>query len=387
MAKEIGSGQSRDAVLLRFFVAAVLFTLTAGAAWGAYLLWRIGSSGSFTAISLYSVNTHGHAQVMGWVGLFVMGFAHLAFPRFSGVKLRHPGLAKLSFVVMTGGILARIAGGLLWDRLPGLVAGTAGSAAEIVAVGLFIFVLFRTLRKAKAARKIRPYIGASVLWFLAATIYSGIHFFNTATAPTAEALVRIVALWQAPLRDIQIYGFAMLMILGVSLRLLPASYGVPETSRRKSRAALLLLNAGILGGGVFYVAFFITGLRTAALLRTASSMAILGTVLWLVLPWRLWSKGIKDRRGGRKFVRAAYLWLVISLIMVVLLPLYNALSGTGFSHAYFGAARHAVTVGFITMMILGVSSTENGGADCCSFSPSKGADNIRDRNIGDLGYW
>ena len=44
-----------------------------GAAWGALLLLRIAASGSFVSISLQEVNAHGHAQIFGWIGLFVMG--------------------------------------------------------------------------------------------------------------------------------------------------------------------------------------------------------------------------------------------------------------------------------------------------------------------------
>ncbi len=42
--------------------------------------------------------------------------------------------------------------------------------------------------------------------------------------------------------------------------------------------------------------------------------------------------------------------------MLALFPLYNRLTGQAFSHAFLGAYRHALTVGFISMMILGVSS-------------------------------
>ena len=40
----------------------------------------------------------------------------------------------------------------------------------------------------------------------------------------------------------------------------------------------------------------------------------------------------------------------------MLLPAYDFAVGVAFSHAYFGAYRHAFTVGFISMMIVGVSS-------------------------------
>ena len=63
-----------DTIYRRFFKAGVAVILTAGAVWGAFLLLRIGAGRSFTAISIHDINAHGHAQIFGWVGLFVLGF-------------------------------------------------------------------------------------------------------------------------------------------------------------------------------------------------------------------------------------------------------------------------------------------------------------------------
>src|SRR5690606_6681679 len=38
------------------------------------------------------------------------------------------------------------------------------------------------------------------------------------------------------------------------------------------------------------------------------------------------------------------------------LPVYQAVSGLPFSHAYYGAIRHAITVGFISLMIMGFAA-------------------------------
>jgi Domain of unknown function (DUF1858)./NnrS protein. len=56
-------------------------------------------------------------------------------------------------------------------------------------------------------------------------------------------------------------------------------------------------------------------------------------------------------------------WFIVATAMLVFTPIYNFgiyMPVTGshvpFSHAFFGAYRHALTVGFIMMMIVGVSS-------------------------------
>jgi len=72
-------------------------------------------------------------------------------------------------------------------------------------------------------------------------------------------------------------------------------------------------------------------------------------------PWRLWRQLPEPDRTG-KFVRAAYAWLGVSLAMLLLTPAYQWLAGVDFSHAYFGATRHAITVGFVSLMIMGMAA-------------------------------
>jgi hypothetical protein len=48
--------------------------------------------------------------------------------------------------------------------------------------------------------------------------------------------------------------------------------------------------------------------------------------------------------------------LLVAGVLLVLEPLHLRFIGQPFSHAYTGAIRHAVTVGFISQMILGVGA-------------------------------
>lgn len=57
-----------------------------------------------------------------------------------------------------------------------------------------------------------------------------------------------------------------------------------------------------------------------------------------------------------KFIRAAHKWLIISCTMMPFVPLYGVLTNQVFAHTYMGSHRHAFTAGFISLMIMGVSS-------------------------------
>src|SRR5919197_1131479 len=105
------SAESVNETIYRpFFKAGIAVVLTLGAVWGAYLLLRIGLTGHFAAAGLHEVNAHGHAQIFGWVGLFVLGFAYQAFPRFKHAALACPRLAHASLGLMLTGLVGRSVG-------------------------------------------------------------------------------------------------------------------------------------------------------------------------------------------------------------------------------------------------------------------------------------
>lgn len=356
-----------DTIYRPFFKAGIALTLSLGAVWGAYLLIRIALNGSFRAAGLHEVNAHGHAQIFGWVGLFVMGFAYQAFPRFKHTTLAHPNLALFSFGLMLVGIVGRsllepAAAAMAWAG----PAAVAASILEVIAIALFIAVLTATWRASgKPPAFYDYYIFSSLAWFFLQAIYETAYYAATLQASGQDELVGLVATWHGALRDAQIHGFALLMILGVSQRIFHHFYDLPTPNRRLSLAALVCLNCAVVGemlglifhawGGLVWV-----GVWYVSVLVLAATVAV------LVWNWRIFTPaGDSDRT--LKFLRAAYVWLLISLAMLVLLPVHmfglipwlasgSEAAQMHFSHAYFGAIRHAVTVGFISLMIVGVSS-------------------------------
>ncbi|HEY7158273.1 MAG TPA: NnrS family protein, partial [Gemmataceae bacterium] len=356
-----------DTIYRPFFKAGMAVTLTLGALWGAYLLLRIAVNGSFRAAGLHEINAHGHAQIFGWVGLFVMGFAYQAFPRFKHTTLSHPNLALVSLWLMLTGLLGRsvlepLSGVLAWAG----PAAVASSTLEIAAIVLFVAILAATWRASgKPLAFYDYYILCSLVWFIVQAVYESVYLAATLHVGGREELITLVATWQGALRDVQIHGFALLMILGVSQRLFHHFYGLPAPNQRLSRVALVCLNAALVGEVLGLILHRLTGPAWIALWY-ASVLVLAGTVAALVWNWRIFAAPAEPDRT-LKFLRAAYLWLLASLAMLVLLPVHQHLllpwlapdseaARLHFSHAYFGAIRHAVTVGFISLMIVGVAA-------------------------------
>lgn len=359
--------QPGDTIYRPFFKAAIALVLTVGAAWGALLLMRISQAGSFTAVSIREINAHGHAQIFGWVGLFVMGFAYQAFPRFKHGELSHPRLARATLWMMLGAITVRCLTEPLLERWPGLAPlGVAAGPVEVAAVALFIGIIAASWRRSgKRLEFYDWFIVSALFWFLFQTVYESLYFAATAFAATRDELLKLLALWQAPLRDFQIHGFALLMILGVSLRLFPQFYATRRPSKRLALAALAVLNVSVAAEAAGLILMRASGHRWVALWY-AGALGLFVCCTLLVRDWRIF-RPCADADRSLKFMRTAYVWLLLSLAMLVLLPFHqfvllrhfapeSAAAKMGFSHAFYGAIRHAITVGFVSMMIVGVAA-------------------------------
>ena len=361
-----------DSIYRRFFKAGIVVIMTAGAVWGAVLLLRIGFKGSFTALSVHEINAHGHAQIFGWVGMFVMGFAYQAFPRMKHTHLWRPDLANITFYLMVFGVFARALGEPLFHITMFRELAMAANLAEIAAIGLFITIILKTLSKSgKRLERHDGFVLAAIAFFFLQAVYDlGLLYGTTAPGITTDRLVFLVSVYQAPLRDLQIHGFAMLMILGVGLRMFPALFGLHTPKRDFVRVALVLLVVTVFGEAVSFICMRRYGgsWATGGLFVSVLLLAI--TSIGLTLRWGLLAKPTEVDRSI-KFVRVGVAWLHTSMFMLVLTPVYmrvvlpafESLSAggrrateIGFSHAYGGAARHAITVGFISLVILGMAA-------------------------------
>ncbi len=347
----------QDYIYRRFFKAGIAIAITLGVLWGAINLLQIALNGSFLQLGLLpAIHAHAHAMVYGWVGLFVMGFAYQSFPRFKNTKLWRPDLANLSFYLMLSGIVLRVAAEMLQPALIGLVLGGISAALELPAVGLFVTILYRTARQSiEPPSKYEKFIFASAFWLAVGSVLSQIFFFAKATAGSERDLVMRIATIDGPLRDIQVLGFAAFIIVGVSQRFVPMVYGLARPRRDRLTLIFFLMTISLVLSVSSYVGLLTTyqpafaiGLETAYLLMP----------VWAILLARQLGIFSRPSQPDRtfKFVRAAYLWLLISCFMIPFLLPYSNATGQLFAHAYLGAYRHAYTVGFISLMIMGVSS-------------------------------
>lgn len=350
--KQFSEVTLEDSIYRRFFLSAILVVLTFGATWGALLLWEIGVKHSFQSVSIDQVNAHAQAQVYGWMGLFIMGFAAQAFPRFWHASLWKPKLATANLVLMLIGIVLSSAGTTAgsWSWWGGIAC--LGTALELLAVSVFSLQIYMTHKISN--HKTEPYIlfiYSALVWFVLSTSFDLARQIFMALASDIGERRFFISVLQPALRDMQFHGLAICMILGVSLRTLPHFFDAPRPSARLSLVVLGLVNAAVATEVIIELSTNVAGQEALKQALILPHLALLiGSVLFAA-SFRLWVP-FPEKDRSSKFIRTAYLWLILSFAMLCAMPSIG-LSSNSAIHAYQGSVRHALTVGFVSLMIMG----------------------------------
>lgn len=343
-----------------FFITALIVMLSSGAAWGCWFLWQIAVSGKVTGVSLHAINAHAQTVIYGFLGLFIMGFAYQAFPRLWKHSLFAPALAKpVLAMTVTGMILLAMAELHSGNPLAmGMV--TVGGVLQFMGVGTFVVQLVKTFQLGRT-----PLLAttATILvaagFFLLSTVLSTWHTYNLITTQTKYEAIYFTSVYQPSLRYIQLHGMTLLMILGVASRLLPSFFTIARPSERKMWIVLIAITVAVLGESAIFITFRLTENPKIAAFLLIPWLVLLISCASLVWSWKLW-RPLQDESGRiermGKFVRIAFAWLIVSLVMTIAQPLWSHMVGTYFSHAWYGASRQAFTVGFATMMIIGFTA-------------------------------
>lgn len=356
------SSSIADTIYRPFFLAGIATVLTLGCMWGAINLLTIGVKETFSGVNYSWVLAHGHAMVFGFVGFFIMGFAYQAFPRFKHASLWRPRLAFSALPLMIAGILFQTIAHLLSP--PSLSLEIVAATLQLISVIIFGTAITMTARLARKPESYDRFVYAALGWFVVAAIANPVIFSLFELAGTRSQLLFNLATFNIPYRDVQLLGIAVVMILGVSLRLLPHAYGLREPSRAWQSFLFWGVNGSIAAGVILFTAGMAGSNHSLLAIHWLTTIVLLAAAIVTPFQYRMFGAVPESERDrGLKFIRAAYVWFIVATAMLVFTPIYNfgiyvpvTGSAVPFSHAFFGAYRHALTVGFIMMMIVGVSS-------------------------------
>ncbi|MDO8136332.1 MAG: DUF1858 domain-containing protein [Candidatus Brocadiales bacterium] len=332
-----------DTIYTRYVKTALVLSLTVGCTFGAGLLSYIALKFDYSVPPVAYVQAHAHAQLFGWIGLFIMGFAYYIVPRVKNVDLHGRGLTYLSFWTMLVGVALRTVLQTLPNPSLGFLLPLSG-VLQLSGAGIFSYVIFRTTRASQEPRELfDKFFLAGLTWFVFASglnLFIDGHLYRYSTLEIPSSL-------QQNLNQLFLFGFVFMFIFAVNLRTVYAFLDVLPPRATAANVAFWLLNACLL-------LYFVEYLHSWLVYPLAAA------VFLFVYGVRVFERPTKELsdvsmdRSYEKTIRAAYLWLIIGMLVRLAVPSLGDYSPIG--HIFHGASNHALTVGFITMMMIGYAS-------------------------------
>lgn len=382
--------RSHAAFFIQFIYAALIIALTVGFGYAAILAVLLSFGLPLGDWWIPMIQAHGHAQLWGWTGLFIMGVSLHFVPRLVGTPLRFPHLAPWVYRLLFPAILIRSVGQPLLAVLPdGIIRsalrwGIGGSAlAEIVSVGLYIVMLGATMRSSRSAedqqapRSIQLYLITALCgWASSTLLMSGLAgiaavtdeaLLNLTWAPFAEnfyaGLVLLPMAMAFSIRTFPLYlrlpaprwpvrWIGILYLCGFGLEIIPAALGLLNVFPGDAGLEVTLTSIG-------------QGLKGLAVLWFIWELDILlrRNPPWTVdrrepvrQPRRPTRAGLPDYGEFGRFERllyGAYIWLTVGAGLDTVTGVAT-LCGWA-SPVNQDAIRHVYLVGFISLLILGMA--------------------------------
>ena len=328
---------------------------------------------------------HGHLQLFGWAGLFVLGVAFHFLPRLRGTPLVGARLIPwlLSALVVSFVLRAVCQPVLTWSPAFVWRAGLLASGLlEAVAVACVLGLLVLTARRGPrpttrpAYWSVLPFFAGVFCSLGAASI---INLVNTVQASQGSGLIQ--AIGDALNVTLGLFGFLVPMALAMSARSLPMYAGLDGFPRR-----VLWPMAGTYFAGLFLLCISVDGgplpVTWAAIVNGAGMLVTGATVLLFVgiflslirrrgrLPERVaklapspealaqnYQKQVRREQANYGpfvgLVASAYLWAMLGALLLMIDGIGLVASGSPL--LTFDAIRHSFAVGFIALLICGIA--------------------------------
>lgn len=334
IAREREASLSR--LLMAYVSSGLVFMLLPGTFLGVWNLLQISGRESVASISPAWLQAHGHAQVFGWIGSFIMGIGFYSIPKLRGATKPAFGAAWACWVMWTVGVAARWTANVYgWQwRLLLPVSGVLELAAFLI--------FFRGVSQHRpndfGKKRMDPWIWVvlsastglmlALIGNLAGTLYLALRGASPAFPHVLDQRFLVLVAW----------GFLVPFVWGFSTKWMSVFLGLKPVRPRLLLGAVAVNFAGVVmtlaGWGAEATVLFVAG----------AALAIAALRMFEASQQEPKTRGV--HRSFPFFVRMAYGWLLVASLLGVGAARWDSSGGI------WGASRHALTVGFIAVMVL-----------------------------------
>jgi hypothetical protein len=327
-------------LLMLYIATGLVFMLLPGTFLGVWNLMAISSRRSPDSVSAAWIQAHGHAQIFGWIGTFILGIGFYSIPKLRRLKSFALSAAWSSWVLWTSGVTPRwLTGGYQWHWR---VLLPLSAALELAAFVIF----FRTVSghrpqdSGKGKEKLDAWVWVviagsvglllTLLINLGATLYLSLRGASPELPPDFDQRFLVLQTW----------GFLVPFVWGFSAKWLPVFLGLCPVRGRVLLLAVAANSAGVIAA--------MTGwMRSAVFLLLGGIMVAIGALRFLE-PTQQPAKVKGVHASFPVFVRLAYVWAMVAAALGIWA------SWVEDPHGIWGASRHALTVGFLATMVFSV---------------------------------
>jgi hypothetical protein len=292
------------------------------------------------AVSSAWIQAHGHAQIFGWIGTFILGIGFYSIPKMTGGKVQSAWRGWAAWLLWSSGALLRWSSGVYqwhWRAVLPLSA--------VLELGAFLIFLASVSRHRPDAPQ-RP-DGKPPLWVisvLVGTFGFGIGLMMNLVAAVYVSITGIgpafPAAFESRFLALLLYSFIVPTIWGFNARWLPTFLGLKPIDETTLRLALGLSIIGVVlaQAGLAHIAPWLFAIAAVASVHA----------LHLLRQGERPAKNAGVHPSFSTFIRIAYIWLMLATVLGTCAAYFDHRNG------WTGASRHALTVGFISTMVFAV---------------------------------
>jgi len=325
-------------LLILYISSGLFFMLLPGTFLGVWNLLAISSRRAMSSVSPTWVQAHGHAQIFGWIGTFILGIGFYSIPKLRRIHPLDLSVVWVTWGLWTSGVALRWMTNVYqwhWRMLLPLSA-----ALELAAFVIF----FRTISghrpqdsgKERLEEWIFVVIAGSIGLLLALLVNLGATLFLARSGTSPE----VPASFDQSFLVLQTWGFLVPFVWGFSAKWLPAFLGLGPVKDRVLLLAVALNSLGVL-------AAFTSRPRVAAIFLLAGMTFAVHALGLFELPERP-AKVRGAHSSFPAFVRIAYIWALVAAGLGIWAASLIRPQGI------WGASRHALTAGFLATMVFAI---------------------------------
>lgn len=336
-ASAVGRETALSRLVATFIVTGLLFMLVPGTLLGVLNLIQISGRESAALVAPAWLQAHGHAQLFGWIGSFMLGIGFYSLPAARTWRRS----AWTCWVLWTTGVALRwttnvyLADGDAWR-----VALPLSAAVELAAFLIFFRAVSHHRPAASAPARldtwVRIVVAGTVGW-LAVLI---VNLIAVTTLAWRGSSPEVPHAFNQHFLSLVAWGVLAPFILGFSARWMPLLLGL-----RPLRPAALAWAVGASALGIA-LTFAGASLAAGAAFLAAAILAVAGLRMFEPPAHEPRTRGVHHRFPA--FVRMAYGWLVVAALLGLAAARWDVSGGI------WGASRHAFTVGFTAAMVFAV---------------------------------